>query len=196
MSNDRWTNRPWSYYYEEAGWHKDGGNYHNLRWYQQILSEIEIKSNGKLLIYDYGCGEGDGTVLLKCHFPFAYVTGVDFDPIAVERAKKRWPKTDIRWIVGDVTEPEPCHVAFSIQTVDHVENVAECINNLCAVSQLVVIAWAVLRHLPSHPSQDRAWMDRLDTQPALQKTYKQPRVFEGRVYEDEVELMVWKKEQG
>ena len=153
MPKDKWTETEWAEWYEGGKWNRDGGNMDSLAIMMKLMSELlgspmkdTLDSLGKwhrdkeddnkvyasrAKVLDYGCGEGDGTMVLKSMFPFATVKGVDIWPGAIERAKERWSEKDVIWKVGDVTVPdEAAHIIISTCTIDHIDDIGGTIERL------------------------------------------------------------------
>lgn len=207
---DRWTGTTWEDYYENGKWNRDGGNLDSLsimvhlfhvllgspmaeewnRYAQWSRDGNQIRSR-PCMIHDYGCGEGDGTVFIRCIIPFAEVVGIDLWPGAIENARKRWTDRRIRWEVGDVTEPkERADIIISTTTVDHVEDVAGCIEGLREKADWVVVNWGVVNK-PGHPSQDEGWKEKV-SEPFWQSAYPQPCGGGEVVYVDTFQVFVWR----
>jgi len=210
MTIDRYTKKPWASAYEEGGWNRDGGNFDSLNIMVKMLhhvlgSEIATDLNryaslklrdgeltyDKVVIHDYGCGEGDGTMFLKAVFPAAEVVGYDNWPAAITNCKVRWGNRDVKWEVGDVTEPtEKADLIFSTCTIDHVDEIGETIERLRDYGTWVIVNWGLVFD-PAHPSQDLSWVEDVD-EPFWSKEYLQPRVSSEQLIVDRFHVFVWR----
>jgi len=88
-------------------------------------------------ILDFGCGDGQLSLVLKRVFPKARVVGVDFDPKAIETAQKLLQRAagisgTIEYVVGDDSNlPEgQFDLVYVSMVVVHFRNPAQAIKNL------------------------------------------------------------------
>ncbi|MHC4508161.1 MAG: class I SAM-dependent methyltransferase, partial [Planctomycetota bacterium] len=90
-------------------------------------------------VRDYGCAEGDGTAALSYFFPLSRIVGIDISPVAIDRARERWPHLSFR--VGDIRTPEPEHVSiiFVSHTIEHMEDPAAVIQNLLGLCSVLIV---------------------------------------------------------
>jgi 2-polyprenyl-3-methyl-5-hydroxy-6-metoxy-1,4-benzoquinol methylase len=209
---DKWLNQDWTETFENRQWHRDGGNYHSLSWMAAVLGQLamlpetanifnyarwEVLRDGKFryntaTIHDYGCAEGDGTMYLKCVFPFASVKGIDFHPKAIELAKERWTSHDITWEVGDVTDPAECDILTCTQTMDHVDDIPSAINRCIDRSKVFIMSWADISWNKDHPSQDLTWAESVPPL-TVAHSFLKPRIVRdtGQIIKDIIQLFVW-----
>ncbi|MGH3491680.1 MAG: glycosyltransferase, partial [Sciscionella sp.] len=57
-------------------------------------------------VLDLGSGEGYGAALLAQHAE--QVVGLEFDPVFVEQARGRYPRENLRFELGSITDPDSC----------------------------------------------------------------------------------------
>lgn len=88
-------------------------------------------------ILDFGCGDGQLTLVLKRLYPKARVVGVDFDPKAIETAKNLLPRAagitgTIDYMVGDENNlPEgQFDLVYASMVMSHNRTPAQTIKNL------------------------------------------------------------------
>jgi SAM-dependent methyltransferase len=95
----------------------------------QTLAEIATTFSPESVL-DVGCGQGRYSSLLRRHFPKARITGVDFSPVAVEKASKQHP--DISFRVGgaealDFVDDHSVDFILNIEVLEHVDDVRKMI---------------------------------------------------------------------
>lgn len=82
-----------------------------------LKEKIESES---MTICDWGCAEGDGTDVLARHLRAASITGVDFSPAAIEKARRFYP--ECRFVCEDYLANEGApeyDIIFSSNTLEH-----------------------------------------------------------------------------
>jgi 2-polyprenyl-3-methyl-5-hydroxy-6-metoxy-1,4-benzoquinol methylase len=104
--------------------------------YHRVL--IEAIPRGATHILDVGCGEGLLVRQLKRNIPTLTVTGIDPDPISIDRARKASPnEPSINYICDDIRahtfSPGSFDAVVSINTIHHMD-IAEALR---CFSQLV-----------------------------------------------------------
>ncbi len=147
-------------------------------------------------IHDYGCAEGDGTVLLRCLFPISQITGFDIWPGAIDLARERWTNCGLDFEVGDVSNPKDnCEILTALQTVDHVDDIVGTIERCREKSKVFVMAWAELPIRPDHPSQDRTWYDQTE-KPLIEGVVRMRRYVPEThtVFADRAQIFAWVNE--
>ena len=80
-------------------------------------------------VVDLACGEGYGTAVLSGSA--TRVTGVDANPEAFEHAQLKYTRPGVRF-VRDLIETfsEPCDAVVFLQTIEHVQNPGEILDNI------------------------------------------------------------------
>lgn len=200
---DKWLKHSWEEDFEKERWHRDGGNFHSLHWMRHVIKslfqdgtvaeELLALLNSESTIHDYGCAEGDGTMLLQTMFPYSHVVGFDAWPEAIHRARKRWTENNVTWREGDVTTPsEKCDLLISLQTIDHVDDIPATINACREKSNLFVLAWAELAH-EDHPSKDLSWKEHVPEPSVFIRAELQRIVWETRtLLNDITHIYAWR----
>ena len=102
--------------------------------YSRYLS-VKSLCKGKSVL-DAACGEGYGAKLLA-EWGASNVVGVDNSAEAISRAKQYYSGSSIRYIVGDLQNPDSnivgnkkFDVICSFETIEHLENPVAFLNNL------------------------------------------------------------------
>jgi spore maturation protein CgeB len=141
-SRDYWDRR------FEDDWESNNGRSYS-RSYAELALEympqwlIHEINRSKLRVCDWGCAEGDGTVVLANAFPAAEVIGVDFSQPAIEKAKKYYPHIDFRsedWLQNDTPSQPSCDLLFSSHTLEHFGRPWSVLNRLSAyVTRMAVL---------------------------------------------------------
>ena len=62
--------------------------FRNSELHNELVKAISFDKNKELNILDLGCGTGHGMKLVANLFPKAKITGVDFSPVMIRKAKK------------------------------------------------------------------------------------------------------------
>jgi len=92
-----------------------------LFFYKIIKKEIAKKD--KVTLLDYGCGDGYWAAIFS-EFPNCEVTGVDYNPVRLERA--RCLAKNAKFIEADLCQPNKqlreYDIVFCSQVVEHIEN--------------------------------------------------------------------------
>ena len=148
--------------------------------------------------YDMGCAEGDGTAALSYLFPLSTVTGIDISPVAVERAKVRWPHLDFR--VGDITKPdfERASIIFTSHTIEHLEHPADVIKDLFGRCSILIVIVPPIMEAPAGEAHvgaklTKRWLAELP-EPLYEAHYNtlRPDLEVGGVIEEGNVLLVWR----
>lgn len=94
-SHQNLENRFWANHYEEQKWPWDLDGPHPAL--EPTLAQLKLN---KLRVLVLGCGRGHDAAYLssKGHI----VTAVDFEPQAIEEAKRLYPKASVHWVVKDL----------------------------------------------------------------------------------------------
>ena len=84
-----------------------------------LLDQVRQKS---LTVADWGCAQGDGTDVWAGYVDSRQITGIDFSPLAIGKARERYPA--IRFMHSDWTADSPADaqmfdVVFSSNTLEH-----------------------------------------------------------------------------
>ncbi|HZY20064.1 MAG TPA: glycosyltransferase [Ramlibacter sp.] len=83
----------------------------------------------ELTVADWGCAQGDGTVVFSEFVDFSRLTGIDFSPVAVAQAAKRYPQIVFKaqdWLAGE-DDKVRYDVVFSSNTLEHFEQPFEAL---------------------------------------------------------------------
>jgi trans-aconitate 2-methyltransferase len=83
-----------------------------LRAARDLLARVPLSSPG--VVYDLGCGPGNGAEMLARRFPGARITGLDTSEAMLDHARKRAPH--VRFAcqdIGDWTPGEPVDLIFA-----------------------------------------------------------------------------------
>lgn len=93
-------------------------------WARTILRELS--QPGSLL--DLGCGSGYGAFLLAAELPATRVHGIDYDPLAIAEATRRFSLPNLSFAVGDPTDwdatigAQSFEVVTSFDVIEHVRH--------------------------------------------------------------------------
>ena len=110
------------------------GSHHLLRYEWALKSIANLIPSGKIL--DAACGSGFGSYMIARQFPIAKVTGVDYDPKAINFAQKSFAAPNLQYQQGDLTLWQEtigsaiydCIVSFD--TIEHVSHREIAFENL------------------------------------------------------------------
>lgn len=90
----------------------------HMQRYQSVLQIVKGKK-----VLDIACGEGYGTEILAEEAK--EITGIDIDAAVIQRAKERYKKENLNYMVGDIAAIpfSDCSidVVISFETIEHVE---------------------------------------------------------------------------
>lgn len=116
-----------------------------------ITEDIE---DGKMSVCDAGCAQGAGTAILSAQFPDSQVTGIDFSPNAVARAKELHPACEFR--TGDIRQlPEEYDVIVSSNVLEHFYHSDQIMQSLAGKAKRYCILLLPFREyytIPEHAS--------------------------------------------
>jgi SAM-dependent methyltransferase len=87
-------------------------------------------------ILDVGCGQGRYAELLRSHFPQAQISGVDFSPIAVQKAQARY--TDMSFYLGKAEQMDfipsgSVDLVLNIEVLEHVVDARQTLTEFSRV---------------------------------------------------------------
>lgn len=92
---------------------------------QRYRSVLQLVKGKKVL--DIACGEGYGTEILSAEAE--EMIGIDIDAGSVQRAKNKYQKENLTYLVGDITAiPVSDHsidIVVSFETIEHVEEIQQ-----------------------------------------------------------------------
>lgn len=92
---------------------------------QRYRSVLQLVKGKKVL--DIACGEGYGTEILSAGAE--EIIGIDIDTGSVQRAKNKYQKQNLTYLVGDITAiPVSDHsidIVVSFETIEHVEEIQQ-----------------------------------------------------------------------
>jgi 2-polyprenyl-3-methyl-5-hydroxy-6-metoxy-1,4-benzoquinol methylase len=96
------------------------------------IIEREIAKRGKVALLDYGCGDGYWSLVFS-QFSACEVTGVDYNPLRLERAKAgaknaKFIEADLRETTNKVTGK--FDIVFCNQVVEHIGNDVAFLKNM------------------------------------------------------------------
>jgi len=112
------------------------GTHHLLRYEWAVKTIVDL--NSVTAILDIACGSGYGSYLLAKQFSSAMVTGVDYDPIAINLASETYNLPNLQFRQGDMTRWNEtigadffdCVVSFdSLEHISHREIALENLVN-------------------------------------------------------------------
>ena len=72
---------------------------------RQKVAVLAAHVLGRGKVADMGMGSGTGSEALASLYPELHVVGVDLDPVMVERARARFDRDNLSFVVGDIAEP-------------------------------------------------------------------------------------------
>ena len=82
----------------------------------------ELVSNKKVL--DIACGEGYGSYLMTVNA--SSVTGIDINPLVIEKAREKYKKSNLEFLQGNAEEipvlDQSFDIVVSFETIEHLEN--------------------------------------------------------------------------
>ena len=87
----------------------------------KLIRELNLPETGEVL--DFGCGNGEFTVVLKQALPGWNVTGVDISSVAIENAQKRCPGCSFALISDISLMNERFDFLFSHHVLEHVSDI-------------------------------------------------------------------------
>ena len=114
---------------------RDGSDRGDARAYDRYLAAMDAAMRVKIAVTaahlpaagtvaDMGMGSGTGSDALAALYPRLEVVGVDLDPEMVERARQRFDRPNLRFVMGDIAEPvfdaESLDGVFDSSVIHHV----------------------------------------------------------------------------
>lgn len=133
----------WNDYFQE-GWEKNQGRgqtaFFSLLFLLNLPEEITTRIIKKhYSICDMGCALGEGTKILYDHFRVCDVKGLDFSPVAIQKAKETYQGLD--FFVDDLTNLQiDCFdVAFSSNVLEHFQNPEQVLSQIMKKSKELVM---------------------------------------------------------
>ncbi len=75
-----------------------------------------------LTVCDWGCAQGDGTDVWASYVDSKQLTGVDFSPVAIEQARRRYPAIRFKcedWLAAGTDTGATFDLVFSSNTLEH-----------------------------------------------------------------------------
>jgi len=109
------------------------GARHRRRLLENLLKHVGLDSP---TVIDAGCGLGFNVSAIVAALPNAFLTGVDFSPLAIEGATNKFPKH--LWKVVDLNSPPPelsAEVVVCTEVIEHVDDPEQFIINLSQMVQ-------------------------------------------------------------
>lgn len=119
----------WETRFSTQDWAQKGGNTQSLGHAQRFVEHLGIPRDFSGTICDFGCAEGDAFPVYQTTWPNAKLTGVDFAPRAVERAKGKYGNFST-FLCGDYTKVPNSDVIISAHTFEHLDNDVEVLHAL------------------------------------------------------------------
>jgi len=130
-TQDYWNKR----FYNIDSWRKNH--------YQDVYELYLYKYvNYKLLIADYGCSLADGIKYLSSKSSLWDFIGYDISNIAIEKNKIKFPEYKFYTIdfnKNNFNKNISSDIALVLQTLEHINNPIEFINNLKKVTKTIII---------------------------------------------------------
>ena len=85
----------WNDYFQ-AQWEQNDGRAQTRHFMAQLVEHLPARehrwiSSAKRTILDWGCALGDGVDILQAAFPSCEVSGLDFSPVALQKATASYP---------------------------------------------------------------------------------------------------------
>lgn len=111
--------------------------------------------SGQLSLADWGCAQGDGTRELASGLGMRAITGIDFSPVAIEQARRRYPDLEFvaeDWLTGGAAQVR-FDVVFSSNTLEHFERPHEVLERLsrqAAVAVVLLLPWREFERHAEH----------------------------------------------
>jgi len=97
---------------------------HHIARYHWAVEALSQRTTGSII--DIACGSGYGSHMIAKRYPTADVLGVDYDPRAIEHARRNYKAANLRYVVGDVTtwtsEDGPLPTSDTIVSFDTIEH--------------------------------------------------------------------------
>lgn len=112
-----------------------------------LVSQLKSQS---LTLADWGCAQGDGTNVWANYIDVKQLTGIDFSPVAIEQAAKRYPAmrfTNENWLKKNDAKQELYDVVFSSNTLEHFHNPYNVLGDLCNRARKSVVLALPYREL-------------------------------------------------
>ncbi len=100
----------------------DGGNWRDFNY--QILAQF-LPADGNFSLLDVGSALGDGCLFLRQKFPAARISGCDFSPVAVGKAKEKAKGKDVDFFVLDILRDNPparYDYIVTLSTLEHFDD--------------------------------------------------------------------------
>ena len=104
------------------------GARHRRRLLARSLRKIDIPNP---TVIDAGCGLGFNVQAIASVLPESEITGVDFSPVAIEGARRKFP--DQQWKVVDLNSPPidlTADVVVCTEVIEHVEDTERFLSNI------------------------------------------------------------------
>lgn len=135
---------------------------------QQKIALTAAHVLGQGWVADMGMGSGTGSDALAALYPCLRVTGVDVNPEMVERAARRYPRSNLDFRVGDIGqpcfEPHSLEAIFNSSVLHHVTSFqgyqpSQAARALeCQVAQLRPYGSLIVRDFV-RPPEGKVWLD-------------------------------------
>lgn len=102
------------------------------QWAISVLKDINIKDQ----ILDIACGAGYGSYQMALTFPDIRITGCDYDPAAINYAKRNYRSPNLDYKIGNVLEWDNTiglnkyNLIVSFDTIEHIQHREIMMENL------------------------------------------------------------------
>lgn len=120
------TKNYWEKRFSTDDWARKGGNKQSYEHANRYAKLLNIPSNFKGSICDFGCAEGNSFIVYRKIWPYAQLQGVDFSTSAIKTAHKRNGSLG-EFICGDQSEVLNTDIIISAHTLEHMEDNIELI---------------------------------------------------------------------
>lgn len=114
---------------------------------------IEQLQRQPLTLVDWGCAQGDGTDVWASYVDPQRLVGVDFSPVAIEQAAKRYPAMRFineDWLTGQPIRQEDFDVVFSSNTLEHFHKPYDVLKILCGRARKALVLALPYREMNRH----------------------------------------------
>lgn len=144
-SNDVNSEKYWDKRFSDD-WEENQGDKQSI-FFAEIAKELfpgwfkDYISKHKSSICDWGCAEGDGTVLLAEQFASSKLTGIDFADTAIEKAKKKHRTAD--FLAVDLLQEridERYDIMFSSNVLEHFVDPWDAFRKIARYADRMVVA--------------------------------------------------------
>lgn len=106
---------------------------------QWLIDQIKQQS---LTLADWGCAQGDGTEVWASCIDAQQIAGIDFSPVAIEQATKRYPAIRFineDWLAKSGDNCEVFDVLFSSNTLEHFHQPYDVLRSICMRAKKAIV---------------------------------------------------------